>query len=76
MYTVANVSLSELQGSQPLLYESITKNLSPEEQQVIQGAVHQADVIAHAAQAEAAALAQTEQPNGHSVVTGASQPSG
>ncbi len=45
-----------LQQEQPGLYENLTKNLNPEEQQVVQGAVHQADVIAQAqAQAHAAA---------------------
>jgi hypothetical protein len=37
-----------LQQEQPALYENLTKNLNPEEQQVVQGAVHQADVIAQA----------------------------
>jgi importin-7 len=45
-----------LQQEQPALYENLTKNLNPEEQQVVQGAVHQADVIAQAqAQAQQAA---------------------
>jgi hypothetical protein len=30
------------------LYENLTKNLNPDEQQIVQGAVHQADVIAQA----------------------------
>ena len=56
----------ELQSSQPQLYENLTKNLSPEEQQVIQSAVQHADVVAHQAQMEAAQLAAaaTEQTNG------------
>jgi hypothetical protein len=37
-----------LQQEQPALYENLTKNLNPEEQQIVQGAVHQADVIAEA----------------------------
>ncbi|KAA8615504.1 hypothetical protein PtrSN002B_000601 [Pyrenophora tritici-repentis] len=47
-------ALFRLQQEQPALYENLTKNLSPEEQQVVQSAVHQADVIAQA-QAEAQA---------------------
>lgn len=62
-----------LQQEQPQLYENLTKALTPEEQQVIQGAIVQADQIA-AAEAEAlAALAQAQsqtavggqQGNGH-----------
>lgn len=50
-----------LQAEQPQMYENLTKNLSPEEQNVIQAAVNQADAIA--AQAAQAAAQQT---NGHS----------
>ena len=57
--------MTGLQQEQPALYENLTKNLNPEEQQVVQGAVHQADVIAQAtAQAAAAAQAAGVQPNG------------
>jgi hypothetical protein len=45
-----------LQQEQPALYENLTKNLNPEEQQIVQSAVHQADVVEQAlAQAAAAA---------------------
>jgi hypothetical protein len=45
-----------LQQEQPALYENLTKNLNPDEQQVVQSAVHQADVVEQAlAQAAAAA---------------------
>jgi hypothetical protein len=48
------MSVLELQQEQPQLYESLTTNLSPEEQSIVQNVVHQADVIAAAtAQAEA-----------------------
>jgi hypothetical protein len=50
---------TELQQEQPQIYESITKNLSPEEQQIIQAAANQADAIALAAQA------QQQTTNGH-----------
>jgi hypothetical protein len=53
-------ALLRLQQEQPALYENLTKNLSAEEQQVVQGAVHQADIIAQV-QAEAQAAAA----NGH-----------
>jgi len=53
--------MTGLKDEQPALYESITKNLTPEEQQVIQGAVHQAEAIAAAAAAAHAA----EQANGN-----------
>lgn len=53
------MALSELQQEQPQLYENLTKSLNPEEQQVVQAAVHQADVIA---QQEAQLL--QEQTNG------------
>lgn len=42
------------------LYENLTKNLNPEEQQVVQAAVHQADVIAQQ-------VAQAQHPNGNAV---------
>jgi hypothetical protein len=45
------------------LYENLTKNLNPEEQQVVQAAVHNADILAQAA-AQAAAQAQAPPANG------------
>ncbi|EAT84518.2 hypothetical protein SNOG_08242 [Parastagonospora nodorum SN15] len=47
-YSMFKHALLRLQQEQPALYENLTKNLNPEEQQVVQGAVHQADVIAQA----------------------------
>ncbi|KAF2761125.1 ARM repeat-containing protein [Pseudovirgaria hyperparasitica] len=54
-YSMLKSSLIELQSREPQMYESLTKNLSPEEQQVLQGAVHQADAIFAAVAAEQAA---------------------
>ncbi|KAF2871894.1 armadillo-type protein [Massariosphaeria phaeospora] len=54
-YSMFKHALLRLQQEQPALYENLTKSLNPEEQQVVEGAVHQADVIAQAA-AEAAAM--------------------
>lgn len=50
--------MSGLQAEQPQLYDNITKNLTPEEQQIIQAAANQADAIA---------LLASQQPpaNGH-----------
>ncbi|KAL0265089.1 Nonsense-mediated mRNA decay protein 5 [Diplodia seriata] len=45
-YSLFKAALLNLQQEQPQLYETLTKDLNPEEQQVVQGAVHQADVIA------------------------------
>jgi hypothetical protein len=59
---------TDLQATQPQLYESLTSKLSPEEQQVIQQAVHQADAIALATQQEAQAAAAAEQTNGQNGV--------
>jgi len=59
-YGMFKHALLRLQQEQPALYENLTKNLSAEEQQVVQGAVHQADIIAQV-QAEAQAAAA----NGH-----------
>ena len=53
---------AELQAEQPQLYESLTTNLNPDEQIVVQGVVHQADAIA--AQAVVAAQAEAQAPNG------------
>lgn len=36
----------ELQHEQPQLYQDLTKTLNPEEQQIVQAAVNQADQIA------------------------------
>lgn len=43
----------ELQAEQPALYTSLTSNLSPEEQQIVQSVVQQADTIAAQKAAEA-----------------------
>jgi hypothetical protein len=45
------------------MYENLTKNLNPEEQQVIQAAVNQADAIAQQQTAES----QPQQANGHAI---------
>ncbi|KAF1959867.1 ARM repeat-containing protein [Byssothecium circinans] len=70
-YGMFRQALLRLQSEQPALYENLTKNLNAEEQQVVQGAFHQADAIA-AAEAEehqrvlAAAAAQGGgAPNGN-----------
>lgn len=42
-----------MQAEQPQLYESLTKNLTPDEQQVLTAAVHQADVVAAVLAADA-----------------------
>jgi hypothetical protein len=47
-YGMFKHALLRLQQEQPALYENLTKNLNPDEQQVVQSAVHQADVIAAA----------------------------
>ena len=49
----------ELQQEQPQLYENLTKILNPEEQQIVQAVIVQADTNAVAAQAVAAATATT-----------------
>lgn len=54
----------ELQQEQPQLYENLTKILNPEEQQIVQAVIVQADANAVAAQAIAAATAA--QTNGGS----------
>ncbi|KAF2244258.1 ARM repeat-containing protein [Trematosphaeria pertusa] len=63
-YVMFKHALLRLQQEQPALYENLTKNLNPEEQQVVQAAVHQADVIAQQA-AQAAAQAQVAAQTGH-----------
>jgi hypothetical protein len=52
----------ELQQQQPQIYESITKNLTPEEQQILHGAIHQADAIAASAQAAQATNGHVNSP--------------
>ncbi|KAF2473139.1 ARM repeat-containing protein [Lindgomyces ingoldianus] len=65
-YSMFKHALLRLQQEQPALYENLTKNLNPEEQQVVQAAVHQADVITQAA----AQVAQAQiNPNGNGVPT-------
>lgn len=49
---------TELQQEQPQLYESLTTNLNPSEQEIVQGVIHQADVNAAAAIASAQIEAQ------------------
>lgn len=48
---------SELQQEQPQLYDNLTKILNPEEQQIVQAVIVQADANAIASQAVAAATA-------------------
>ena len=62
---ISNIALkdcTDLQQQQPQLYQDITKHLNPEEQQVIQSAVAQADQIAQ--QADATPQAGAPQLNG------------
>ena len=54
----------ELQQEQPQLYDNLTKILNPEEQQIVQAVIVQADANAVAAQAVAAATA-TQANGGH-----------
>ncbi|KAI9861983.1 MAG: hypothetical protein M1813_005054 [Trichoglossum hirsutum] len=54
-YTLFRDALLKLQQEQPHLYDSLTKNLNPDEQGVVQGVVHQAEANAAAALAAAAA---------------------
>lgn len=51
----------ELQQEQPQFYENLMKQLEPQEQQVLQAAVQQADIVA----AQAALANQVPQTNGH-----------
>ncbi|EON65354.1 hypothetical protein W97_04592 [Coniosporium apollinis CBS 100218] len=48
-YGLFKDSLLRLQQEQPRLYDNLTKNLTAEELQVVQAAVHQADVVAEQA---------------------------
>lgn len=49
----------ELQQEQPQLYDNLTKILNPDEQQIVQAVIVQADANAVSAQAVAAATAAT-----------------
>jgi hypothetical protein len=64
LFTPANISL-DLQQEQPQLYESLTKVLGPEEQQIIQGVFHEADAKAMVAAANAEAAAAAGMQNGN-----------
>ncbi|KAI9844267.1 MAG: hypothetical protein M1837_005677 [Sclerophora amabilis] len=48
-YGLFRNALLQLQHEQPPLYESLTKNLNPDEQTVVQGVIHQAEVNAMSA---------------------------
>ena len=45
-HLIANLLSADLQREQPALYDSLTKILNHEEQQIIQGVIHEADVKA------------------------------
>ncbi|KAF2236154.1 ARM repeat-containing protein [Viridothelium virens] len=62
-YQMFKHNFFRLQQEQPQLYETLTKPLNPEEQQVLQAAIHQADAIAQQ-QAKLAAEGQ-QQPQPH-----------
>lgn len=55
----------ELQQEQPQLYQNLTKILNPDEQQIVQAVVVQADANAVAAQALAAASAAQTNGGAH-----------
>ncbi|TGO07744.1 hypothetical protein BTUL_0249g00040 [Botrytis tulipae] len=57
-YQLFKNALMKLQQEQPQLYESLTTNLNPSEQEIVQGVIHQADVNAAAAIASAQIEAQ------------------
>ena len=59
----ANNRLPELQHEQPRLYQDLTKILNPDEQQIVQAVIVQAEANAIAAQALQAAAA-SQQING------------
>lgn len=61
--TIANTYL-DLQQEQPQLYDSLTKVLGPEEQQIIQSVFHEADAKALAAASNAEAVAAAMRANG------------
>jgi hypothetical protein len=54
---VAADASAELQSTQPQLHRSLTLNLSPDEQAVLQGVHHRASVLAEQAAAEATTAA-------------------
>lgn len=54
----------ELQQEQPQLYQNLTKILNPDEQQIVQAVIVQADANVIAAQAIAASAAAQNQTNG------------
>ncbi|KAK2738365.1 hypothetical protein FQN55_000573 [Onygenales sp. PD_40] len=56
-YSMFKTVLMNLQQEQPHLYENLTKILNPEEQQIIQGVVHEADAQALAFENAKAAVA-------------------
>jgi hypothetical protein len=60
-----------VQQAQPQIYDSLTKNLTPEEQAVIQAVINQADVIAHNAATSAVLEQQQHDPtaNGQAPAT-------
>ncbi|RAL68633.1 hypothetical protein DID88_007346 [Monilinia fructigena] len=57
-YQLFKNALMKLQQEQPQLYESLTTNLNPSEQEIVQGVIHQADANAAAAIQLAQAEAQ------------------
>ena len=57
-----------LQQNQPQLYESLTKNLSPEEQSIIQNVIVQANII-QVEERNLAATRDSQQVNGQSAVS-------
>ncbi|GAB7350629.1 hypothetical protein MBLNU459_g1192t1 [Dothideomycetes sp. NU459] len=64
-YGLFKQALFQLQHEQPQLYQDLTKTLNPEEQQIVQAAVNQADQIA-AQQAQAPQAVDAQQANGSS----------
>ncbi|KAL3417133.1 importin [Phlyctema vagabunda] len=61
-YQLFRNALMKLQQEQPQLYGSLTTNLSPEEQTIVQSVVHQADANAATEAAAAAAAATAPAP--------------
>jgi importin-7 len=59
-------NITDLQQSQPQLYESLTKNLNAEEQSIIQGVINQADAIEHQAAVAIEQQQTISQANGQS----------
>ncbi|KAI9793136.1 MAG: hypothetical protein M1833_000821 [Piccolia ochrophora] len=62
-YALFHQALLKLQQEQPQLYDSLTKNLNPDEQTVVQSVIHQAE-------ANALAAAQTQQSQSQSQANG------